>query len=192
MVSKSKKLKNSKKSTTVLYKNNVTILYQDAKGKYRLLSKHNNTGDGLLFLIAKAAQGIFDSNLVPRYLGAQYLDEETKTLKPAFLQLVERSKAPVLYSSEDSTGQTLHSVPDTVEYSFVIPAGTIFTDTNVKKFCLYNNYVNSDNMGEMHPQALCAELDVEDQSLNNQDTGNLIVYWRIAFSDVVELEEDVE
>lgn len=191
MASKNKKLKDTKKSTTVLYKNNVTILYQDAKGKYRLLSKHNNTGDGLLFLVAKAAQGIFDANLVPRYLGAQYVDPDTKALKPAFLQLVERSKAPVLYSSENSDGQALHGVPDTVEYSFVIPAGTIISSVNVEKFCLYNNYVNS-NMGETHPQAICAELNVADQALNNQDTGNLIVYWRIAFSDIMNIEEDVE
>lgn len=191
MASKNKKIKDTKKSTTVLYKNNVTILYQDAKGKYRLLSKHNNTGDGLLFLMAKAAQGIFDANLIPRYLGAQYTDPNTKTLEPAFLQLVERSKAPVLYASEDLGGQTLSGVPDTVEYSFIIPAGTIISSTNVEKFCLYNNYVNS-NMGQTHPLALCAELDVSMEGLTNQDTGNLIVYWRIAFSDIMDIEEDVE
>lgn len=170
---------------SVKIKNNVTILYKDHRGKYRSISRHNATGYGILTLVSSAAKGEFDGNLVPCFLGATYTKQNAEGINEevlAFNQLLHFDKQPRVYQAENPA-ETNPRISDTIEYSFIIPAGTIVSTESIEKLKLYNNYVNISDNGINDRLALCAEIDLK-QKLNKSEISNLKVYWRISFADI--------
>ena len=194
---KSNKQKQQKIPGSVAIKNNVTILYKDSRGKYRSINRHNNTGYGILTLVSYAARGEFDGNLVPCYLGATYKKTDAGGIDheySAFNQYLHFDKAPRVFRSDKAT-ESDSRLSDTVEYSFIIPAGTIISSAPIQTLKLYNNYITNtpiggiDNPADMDELALCAELDLSDHNLNNSEVSNLKVYWRISFADISQATE---
>lgn len=184
---------------SISYQGKVTILYQDNRGKYRVLKKHNTAKDGLFTFITTAAQGIFKADMVPKYLTAVYAGNDEKRNymyeeNDAFFQKVLVSKVPVrLYidSANQSSGIN-PEISNVVEYSFVIPSSYIINPTsehlkgtNIKYFRLLNSLDRSD-------LAICAEIDVSEENISSDQNANLLVYWRLIFNDsandVVEID----
>lgn len=180
----------------------VQILYKDKYGKYRLKSQHNTGKMPLFTFITSALQGNPLYECAPNSLNAYYhYDTEVretingveqksyKTVRDkAFVMPLPIISAPIRMISDDTTGLIDSDRSDIIQYSFLLPTTNIIKKDDksyVDELCLENArsvpsalYVGEEDL------KTCASLMLGEGELNPEATSNILIYWKIKFSNI--------
>ena len=171
-------MSNPIKNNMIAYSGKVKILYQDAKGRYRV-SRGSNEGKIALFtFLTYALQGTYAKDLAPRYLNGIYVDGNIEY--SVFFQKVVLSKTPVRKDSKN-TSDINGSVSDCVEYCFTVnPAVFNKAYPRINRLQLVNS-----------KDEVCAEIDLDGSNSIDVGTGfsNILVYWTLTFMNATSIQE---
>lgn len=164
-------------TSDIKYQGIVTISAIDKKtGKEYKKKLYNRSEKDLFTAICRALYGVSVNSYIPKYLKAftKSSDDLSDFSNEAFYQPVYYSATPVLYALRDQqwVRSTLKEA-QMIEYTFIIPITNIKnTNDPIKCLRLYNDQGNP-----------CATIDLGNSGFTLETSGNILVTWKLVFSN---------